>query len=199
MSSVFNPRDKSRTAQGKTLSSVRKFTSPPRSGEADAGGSQRWQWLTIELLESAAFTTLSANASRAFFRIVIEHVSHAALENGQLVITHPQFVQYGVTGEYVADAIDELAYKGLIKIQRGRAGSGMAHPNRFTLTFVGDFEGAPPTNDWRNCSAAKCKQWAEVDRKRAAEKRGVVGRKKKSPLREAEIPPLRDSEIRKAS
>lgn len=68
-----------------------------------------------------------------------------------------------------------------------------------SLTFVGDSEGAPTTNDWRNCSAAKCKQRAEVDRKKAAEKRGDVGRKKKSPLREAEIPPFRGSELRKAS
>lgn len=89
MSSVFSPREKSRTAQGKTLFSVRKFTFTPRSGEADAGGSQRWQWLTIELLESAAFTTLSANASRAFFRIVIKHVSHAALGMGSWLLLTP--------------------------------------------------------------------------------------------------------------
>lgn len=199
MTSVFNPRDKSRTSQGKTRSSVRKFTSPPRIEDGDGSSSQRWQWLTIELLESAAFTTLSANANRAFFRIIIQHTSHAALENGKLVITHPQFVEYGVTGEYVADALDELAYKGLIKIKRGRAGSGVAHPNMFTLTFVGNFEGAPPTNEWRRCTSARCKQWAEVDRKLAAEKRSGVGRKKKSSLRDSEIRPLRDSEIRKAS
>lgn len=105
----FNPRDKSRTSQGKTRAMVRKHTAPP-SGTDD--GSLRWQWFTIQLLESAAFTTLSANACRAFFRIVIEHTSHAALENGKLIVTHPQFVSYGVTGEYVADAIDELEYKG---------------------------------------------------------------------------------------
>ena len=195
MTSVFNPRDKSRTSQGKTRSSVRKFTSPPRFEDGDGSSSQRWQWLTIELLESAAFTTLSANANRAFFRIIIQHASHAALENGKLVITHPQFVDYGVTGEYVADAVDELAYKGLIKVKRGRAGSGVAHPNLFTLTFVGDFEGAPPTNEWRRCTSARCKQWAEVDRKLAAENRSGVGRKKKSPLRDSEIRPLRDSEM----
>ncbi len=195
----FNPRDKSRTTPGSTRGRVRKGTAPPKAGKESGDSSQRWQWLTIELMESAAFTTLSANANRAFFRIIIQHTAHAALENGNLIVTHPQFVQYGVTGEYVADALDELEYKGLIKVQRGRAGTGVAHPNRFTLTFVGDFEGAPATNEWRRCTPEHCKRWAEVDRKIAAEKRGVVGRKKKSPLRDSEIRPLRDSEIRRAS
>jgi hypothetical protein len=126
---------------------------------------------------------------RAFFRIVIEHTSHAALENGKLIVTHPQFVSYGVTGEYVADALDELEYKGLVKVRRGRAGSGVAHPNRFTLTFVGDHEGAPPTDEWKRCTAERCRKWSETDRKIAADKRGRVGRKKKVPLRNSEIPP----------
>ena len=192
----FNPRDNSRTSAGKTRSLVRKHTAPPSASD---DGSLRWQWLTIQLLESPAFTSLSANASRAFFRIIIEHTAHAALANGRLVVTHPQFVSYGVTGEYVADALDELAYKGLIKVRRGRAGSGVAHPNLFTLTFVGDHEGAPPTNDWRRCTAERCRKWSELDRQLAAAKRGRVGRKKKTPLRDPEISPLRDPEIRRAS
>ncbi|MBX4865918.1 hypothetical protein HJA85_02865 [Rhizobium bangladeshense] len=192
----FNSRDKSRTSAGKTLSLVRKYTAPPRGSD---DGSLRWQWLTIQLLESPAFTSLSANASRAFFRIIIEHTSHAALENGRLLVTHAQFVSYGVTGEYVADALDELEYKGLIKVRRGRAGRGVAHPNHFTLTFVGNHEGAPPTDDWRRCTPERCRKWSEIDRKLAADKRGRVGRKKKTPLRDSEIPPLRDPEIRRAS
>ncbi|MCV3738359.1 hypothetical protein OCK02_19315 [Rhizobium sp. TRM96647] len=195
----FNPRDKSRTSPGKTRANVRKFTSPPRSEHGSVDGKQRWQWLTIELMESPAFTSLSGNAIRAFFRLLIQHTAHAALENGKLVVTHPQFVAYGVTGEYVADALDELEYKGLIKVLRGRAGSGVAHPNRFTLTFVGDHEGAPPTNEWKQCTPERCRKWSDIDRKIAAEKRGIVGRKKKSPLRDSEIRPLRDSEIRRAS
>ena len=192
----FNPRDNSRTSPGKTRSNVRKHTAPPSTSD---DSTQRWQWFTIELMESPAFMSLSANANRAFFRIIIQHTAHAALENGKLIVTHPQFVEYGVTGEYVADALDELEYKGLIKVQRGRAGSGVAHPNRFTLTFVGDFEGAAPTHEWRKCTKEKCKRWAEIDRKVAADKRGVLGRKKKSPLRDSEIQPLRDSEMRRAS
>ncbi|MBX5093163.1 hypothetical protein [Rhizobium lentis] len=192
----FNPRDRSRTSVGKTRSLVRKHTAPPSVSD---DGSLRWQWLTIQLLESPAFTSLSANACRAFFRVVIEHVAHAGLENGRLVVTHPRFVSYGVTGEYVADALDGLEYKGLLKVRRGRAGSGVAHPNLFTLTFVGDHEGAPATDEWKRCTAQRCRKWSETDRRIAADKRGRLGRKKKTSLRDPEIPPLRESEIRRAS
>ncbi|WP_042777827.1 hypothetical protein [Sinorhizobium fredii] len=196
---VFNPRDKSRTSGGKTFNMVRQHTSPPKFDTGDVDVKLRWQWLTIEMMESPAFRTLSANALKCFFRVLIEHTAHAALQNGKLIIPHPQFIDYGVTGEYVADGLDELEYKGLIKIQRGRSGAGTAHPNIYTLTFVGNWEGAPATNEWKRCTMDRCRQWLEVDRKIAAEKRGKVGRKKKSPLRNPEIRSLRNSEIRRAS
>ncbi|WJR67252.1 hypothetical protein QTA58_00315 [Neorhizobium sp. CSC1952] len=194
----FNPRDKSRTTRGKTFNEIRKNSRPPSQGAASADSSQRWQWLTVELLSSPAFRTLSPNASRAFFRIIIEHAAHGALENGKLIVTHPQFVEHGVTGEYVADAIDELEYKGLIKIKRGRAGAGTAHPNLYTLTFSGDYEGAPATNEWRKCSLERCRRWDEVDRKIAKANREKLGRKKIASLRNPEMRPLRNPEMRKA-
>lgn len=196
---VLNPRDKSRTSGGKRFNMVRRHTAPPRVDTGDLDAKQRWQWLTIEVMESPAFRTLSANAFKCFFRLLIEHTAQAALRNGKLIVTHPQFVEYGVTGEYVADAIDELNYKGLVNIQRGRSGAGTAHPNVYTLTFVGDWEGAPPTHEWRRCTMDRCRRWSDVDRKVAADKRSKVGRKKNSSLRSSEIRPLRDSEIRRAS
>lgn len=194
-----NPRDHSRTAEGKTRSLVRKNTSPPRGEVITADSSQRWQWFTVEFMQSPAFRLLSRNANTALFRIVVEHVCHGAVANGHLLVTHQQFAEHGVTGEYVADAIDELAYKGLIVVQRGRAGNGTAHPNEFRLTFVGDLEGAPATNEWRKCSEETCRRWDQVDRRIAADQRASVGRKRKSSLRTSEIRPLRDSEIRAVS
>lgn len=199
MTAEFNPRDKSRTYHSKRRNLVRKHTAPPKCDAADIGAQHRWQWLTVELLNSEAFKSLSGNGSKAFFRLVIEHALHAALENGKLIVTHDQFIEYGVTGEYVADALDELEYKGLIKIKRGRAGSGTSHPSLYTLTFTGTFEGIAATNEWRSCTAEKCKHWSKVVRKQRAADRAKVGRKKKSPLRVSEIPPLRNSEIRRVS
>lgn len=189
----FSQRDKSRTTAGKTRNLVRKHTNPPRPDKRGESlpPDQRWQWFTSKLMSSIAFRSLSTNAFKGLFRVIIEHNAHAALENGKLVVTHSQFIEYGVTGEYVGDAIDELEYKGLVLIRRGRAGAGTAHPNVFTLTFVGDYEGAAATNDWRRCTAERCHQWIKVDRALAKDRREKVGRKKKSSLR--------DSEIRRAS
>lgn len=192
MATIFNPRDKSRTTSGKTYNLVRKHTKPPEN----EGG---WQWMTRELLESVAFRTLSTNSHRALWRLVIENISHASLHNGKLIVTHQQFIDYGVTGEYVADAIDELEFKGLIRVKRGRAGAGTSHPNVYRLTWLGDFEGAKPTNEWKHCTIERAKQWSDTVRALMQEKRSKVGRKKKSSLRNPEISPLRDPEIRKAS
>ncbi|WP_287250013.1 hypothetical protein [Mesorhizobium sp.] len=95
--------------------------------------------MTRDFMESDAFRSLSGNAHRALFQILIEHVSHAALCNGRLIVTHTQFIEYGVTGEYVADATGELEFKGIIRVQRGKAGDGTSHPNTYRLTFTGDY------------------------------------------------------------
>ncbi|TIM21270.1 MAG: hypothetical protein E5Y61_32435 [Mesorhizobium sp.] len=183
---------KDRTCKGKTYNLVRKHTKP----SAEENG---WQWLTRDFMESDAFRTLSGNAHRALFRILIEHVSHAALCNGRLIVTHTQFIEYGVTGEYVADATGELEFKGIIRVQRGKAGDGTSHPNTYRLTFTGDHEGAPATNEWRRCTMAMAKAWSTTVRKQQAEQRGKLGRKKKTPLRTSEMSPLRSSEMRKVS
>lgn len=192
MAAPLNRKDNSRTSQGKTYNLVRQHTKPPE----DEGG---WQWMTRELLESVAFRTLSTNSSRVLFRLIIENISHGSLHNGKLVVTHEQFIDYGVTGEYVADAIDELEFKGLIRARRGRAGVGTSHPNIFRLTWLGDFEGAKATNDWKRCTGERAKEWSSSVRAQMQAKRARVGRKSKSSLRNPEIPPLRNPEIRRAS
>lgn len=185
-----NPGDRSKTYKSKQYQLVRKHTKPP----TDQNG---WQWLTSDLLYSPAVRTLSLNAHRAFMRLCLENVAHGSLHNGKLIVTHQQFIEYGVTGEYVADAIDELEFKGLIRVKRGRGGLGTSHPNLYRLTFLGDWEGAPATNDWKRFTMAAAKAWSETIRKQVAEARCQVGRKKKTPLREPEISPLREPEIRK--
>jgi len=196
---IFNQRDKSRTSPGKTRSLVIKHTRPPTSDEIGADGKQGWLWLTIQMLESPAYRTLSGNAMKAFARILIEHRAHGGFENGKLTVTHQDFIEYGVSRGYVGDAVDELEYKGLIRVKRGRSGAGTPHASIYTLTYVGDYEGAPPTNDWRNCTMERCKKWSDIDRKRAEEKRAKLGRKKKTPVRDSVILPVRDSVILKVS
>lgn len=184
-------RDGSRTERGKTASLVAKHTAPP----ADQGG---WYAYTRELLESPAYRTLSHNARKAFDRVVIEHIGHGRTSNGELIVTHEQFHDYGVTAEYVADALDELAFKGLLRIVRGRAGDGTAHPSRFRLTTDGDYEGAKASNEWRRTTMESAREWSETVRHQMREQRAKAGGRKNSSLRKSEMRPLRVSEIRKA-
>ncbi|KSV76697.1 hypothetical protein N182_24810 [Sinorhizobium sp. GL2] len=190
MTSVFNPRDKSRTTGGKTFNLVRKHTQPP----ADQGG---WIAITREFLESAAYRSLSGNARKALDRLKIEHIGHGRTQNGRLIVPHDQFYAYGVTAEYVADALEELEFKGLIKMSKGRAGNGTAHPTIYRLTFDGTHDGLAATNEWKRLTMEDAKRWSEVVRKERMEQRAKVGRKKSS-LRDSEIRPLRVSEIRRA-
>lgn len=179
-----DPRDRSRTSRGFTHNLVRKHTAPP----TDQGG---WMAITRDFLESAAYRTLSPNARKALDRLIIEHIGHNRLHNGKLIVTHDQFIDYGVTAEYVADAQDELEFKGLVRITRGRAGNGTAHPSVFRLTFDGCHEGGKATNEWKRVTVDDARKWSETVRQEMREARAAIGRKKKSPLR--------DSEIRRAS
>lgn len=178
--SVFNPRDKSRTSVGKTGKMREKFRSPPRHSDGELG--QAWAWFTEELLSSPAFISLTINGHRAFFRIVVEYLRQGRMKNGNLIVTHADFVRAGVSHNYVADAIDELEYKGLIKVTRGRSAEGTPHPNRFRLTYLGDDEGCPWTNEWRGCTQEHAERWLQVRGQMKAKRRRGVEKKRKSPL-----------------
>jgi hypothetical protein len=187
---TVHPRD--RAHKGTTFKRVVKHTKPP----SDQGN---WMAITLHLADSVSWRTLSLNASRALFRIVIEHLGHGGCHNGRLIVTHSQFIDHGVTAEYVGDAIDELDFRGLIRIKRGRAGNGTSHPNIYRLTFTGDYEGASATNEWKRFTQEDAKAWSETIREQRRLGRAKVGRKSKTPLRVSEIRPLRVSEIREVA
>lgn len=140
-----------KTHLSKTYSMVQKNTKPPK----DQGG---WMAVTKDILESSSYPSLRANAHKALDRLRVEHISYMRPENGNLIVLHEQFYDYGVTAEYVADALDELAFKGLIKRRTGRAGNGTAHPTIFTLTFDGTRDGLPTTDDWKKLQ----KNWPNI-------------------------------------
>lgn len=190
MGAVLNTRDKSRTTHGKTFNAVKAATRPPE----DQGG---WMAETRQFLESDAYRTLSINARRVIDRLKIEHISHGRVRNGHLIVTHEQFISYGVTCDLVADAIDECVFKGLVKTTRGRAGNGTAHPNIYTLTFDGTFDGRAASNEWRRFTADDAKRWSD-ERKRLAKRRANIGRKRKSSLGHVQVCSLGEVKIRNA-
>ena len=105
---------------------------------------------TIEMLESPAHRVLSLSARRILSRLEIEHAHHGGADNGQLLTTYEQFMEFEIDRHCVAPAIRELVALGFLEVtEKGRAGNAeFRRPNRFRLTFV-HTNRADPTNEWQ--------------------------------------------------
>lgn len=177
---VYHDREKTRLVQTRTEKMIDKNRRPPEG--------MPWIWLTEEMIFCPAYGSLSTNAHRALWRIVGEYLRKGRRENGRLVVTHEDFQAYGVTGRLIADAIDELIYKGFLRVQRGKSGDGTPHPNLYCLTFYGDHSGVAASNDWRATDEEKASNWQKIRRRKAQDRARRAGRKKKSSTDESEIP-----------
>jgi hypothetical protein len=106
---------------------------------------------TIEMLESPAHRVLSLSGRKALDRIFIELAHHGGNDNGRLLVTYDQFVDYGIHRHAVGPALREIEALGFIEItQRGKASAGEHRwPNYFRLTCVNCASGRNPTHEWR--------------------------------------------------
>ena len=126
---------------------VRKINSPPEG--------ELWDWLTIEMLESAAFRSLSIHARRALDRVIVEHWHQGGKENGRLKITWSNFQKFGVSRRYVGIALDELIAAGFLQntIPGRRAhGADKGEPAQYALTWLPIIEPGnliPAPDNWR--------------------------------------------------
>ena len=68
---------------------VRLKKHKPKNGPKECGFAQ-FGWFGLELMESEAFRALSPNSRRLLDRVLIEHIHHGGVENGQLMATHDQ-------------------------------------------------------------------------------------------------------------
>jgi hypothetical protein len=98
---------------------------------------------------------MSKNCRRLIDRLEIEHMAHAGLGNGDLILTHLQMVEFGISRRLIQKTIAEAEDRGLIEVQRGLRLKDV--PNRFRLTYRGTrrrlhslaYEWSAPTNEWR--------------------------------------------------
>ncbi len=122
----------------------RRFGNGP---PADEG----WIWFTREMLASPAWRGLTLNARRVIDRILIEHMSHAGTENGNLVVTFDDFAVFGVRRQSIHEAIEVAKALGWIAVTRkgGRSIGGIKRPSVYRLTFLPQHDGSARTNDWR--------------------------------------------------
>src|SRR5262245_31764138 len=136
MSGRFGRPDASGRSSGTFGGRQGKRLRPPKG--------EPWVWLTRELIESAAWRSLSINARRFIDALLLDHMAHAGRENGNLKATYGQLEKLGLTRNCIHKAIAEAEAAGLVDCYRG----GMRVATTFTLTFYPLPDGTPPTNRW---------------------------------------------------
>lgn len=121
-------------------------------------------WFTRSMMESPSWSALSINGRRILDRLILEQLSHAGTENGNLIATHEQFREFGVPGNAVRPAVDELVFLGFIRCERGGRWAGKNTPSRYRLTWLGDRHGAAPSNEWLHVSIEQIEAWQKQRR-----------------------------------
>lgn len=97
-----------------------------------------------ELLQSSAWRSLGIHDRRFLDYLMLEQMRFAGRQNGNLTAPHRQLVKFGIGGRFIAQTIQGLESRGLIRCARHDAYS----PNTYALTWL-SCRGASPTNDWR--------------------------------------------------
>jgi hypothetical protein len=95
---------------------------------------------------------LSINERRVIDRLLIEHMNHAGTMNGQLRVSHRQFIKCGVTKNMVAPAIRGLVERGLVRITPTESDGDIRGYYQYRLTFL-PANSKEPTNEWRSFRA----------------------------------------------
>jgi hypothetical protein len=123
---------------------VRKRNGPPQD--------QPWVWISRDMLESDAWRSMTRAERLVLDRIVLEHMAHGGAENGNLPVTHEDFIKFGVSKNAVAEAIKGVSGRGLaIIIRQGRSSKGCTRwPTHFALGWLPTCDGIPPPNAWQH-------------------------------------------------
>ena len=127
-----------------------------RSKRRNAIG-ENWISYSRSMLESPAMRVLSPTAIRVMHRLEIEHMHHGGAENGRLIVTHEQFIEWGISQNMVAPAIRELVALGFVEVTEKGCGGNQdeKRANRFRLTYVNTKSREQPTHEWRKIDTIK--------------------------------------------
>ena len=109
-------------------------------------------WLTRELLSSDAWRTAPINTRRFVERLLLEHMAHGGTENGKLICTVDQCLQWDIGGRgEVTKAQRDAIARGLAYIgEKGFWAPGRAHrPSRYGIGWLPGHDGAPAPNLWK--------------------------------------------------
>jgi hypothetical protein len=108
-------------------------------------------WLTRELIESDAWQAQTRASRMVIDRLMIEHMSHAGTENGNLACLYSEFTDYGIHRELLPAALHLATQTGLIIVtQKGKAGAGTDRwPTRYALGWMPMRDGTAAANRWK--------------------------------------------------
>ena len=118
-----------------------------------------WVWITRDLVSSPAWRARSINCRRLIDFLMVEHMNHAGTENGRLMATYDQLVEWGMPRSEIRKAIEEAEFLGLLKCERGGRWAGSNQPSIFRLTMYADREDDPPTDEWKRRAAEEIAAW----------------------------------------
>lgn len=166
MSGSFGKPNATGRSSGKHSGRKRKIYSPPRG--------EPWAWLTAELLASPAWRLRSINSVRLMEFLLLDHMSHAGTENGELKAPYDQLVTHGLTRSEISRAIQECQFLGLIRYERGGRWAGTNKPSTFRLTFYADNFGNSPTNEWKGKTVEAIHEWRR-DKRRLEKQKADAG------------------------
>ena len=125
-----------------------------------------WVWLTRELVASHAWRVRSRTAIKLIDFLLIEQMSHAGTENGNLCAPYDQLVAFGCSRRLLKEAISELRFLGLIEVTPGGRWADTNQPSRYRLTWFSDSEKRPPTNEWKRVTEEDVAEWYRSRRSR---------------------------------
>jgi hypothetical protein len=115
----------------------RKKTSFKLGDVAGAPDDQPWTWQSIELRRSHAWRERSINCVRFLEFLEIENMRHAGTENGDLLATYDQLVNWGITRRLIRPTIEEAERLKLVEVRWGaRKAYAKTNPTRFRLTYL---------------------------------------------------------------
>lgn len=140
-------------SSGEWTAKEKKVFGPPK-GEA-------WVWHTTELLCSPAWKAMSINTRRLIDFLEVEHRNHAGRENGNLMATYDQLVDFGLSRRIINAAVDEAEFLGLIRIVRGGRWADTNRPSTYRLTFYADKRRSPATNEWKGKTKEEIDTWKQ--------------------------------------
>ena len=109
-------------------------------------------------MAAPAWRSLSINGRRLIDFLLIEHMAHGGVENGNLAAPYAQLVTWGIGRRLISEAIGEVEERGLVRVQRGaRKGVKFQETSRYRITFLPTRERekggytivVPPTDEWK--------------------------------------------------